>query len=283
MKIKEFIEALKQFDEDYEINITDGDGEFKSKIFKLIQCDEDKRVGLVVTPDTITQCNAEIDCGDKIWINPYDNFYMWDDDGNVMKYNKSKYNKTRIEILYKNTNTDYEIYRREKIKFESRDTLSVGGLIRLLNNFEKGMPVNLMVNGECFRIKDLQKRDCEYLCGSYDDVSSYSVAELFLTGAYQTDNMDDKWLIDMEDVETWKIGYEFDDLVHDTCLKHEKDFNLKEFIQDLHNAVFRLYKVKRRLRASHDSNGIYHLFDDDKLYYEYNKGELEKVLEPYFY
>ena len=257
MKTSEFITALQEFPEDSEIYIADSDGEFKSPIFKLMHFKEWNCLGVSTVPRYVAVAHMTRNVGDKRWINPYDNFYMWDDQSNIMKWSESKYNKTRLEIAYKQSNDDYDKWYSDMIEFQE-DFHTVGGLIKILRNFDKNNTINLQTGQGLMSIHSVRKESREYISGHPDALEYPVFDEIDLVAGFNTD----KGMISVEDSGlTW---FELRDLIEDKLLEYKEkgDMTIAEVADKLSRELTSNYRFNCRINGSIDCNGFIHMFDN---------------------
>lgn len=269
MKISELITALKEFPQDMEIKCCDAHFNNEWDIFKITEYyDEyDTKVYLTWKPYLIEDVKAYHKHPNvkKNWYNPYDKFELRNEKGDCIVWSDEYCETTYSNIM------DYNDYERNYV-YESPNFRTVGGLKNFLKHFKDNMKINITLNDGATSgvIHKIHKKDIGYLVGNYDYVDEEIYEELFFEYGEELYNGDTISL------KNSNIPYNSKELIE--CLSEpirdkfikdkinltdKENLSWGEVLEKQRNNLYKYYTIHRRLNASRDSNGYYHLFDEE--------------------
>lgn len=273
MKIKDLKLLLGEFDEDLEIILSDYYSDWDKDIFQLSQVrgkyGGESYVRLCSAPECVEDLNWVDENAEKTVFDIHSSFNLYDcSTGDYVNYQNGELN-----TIYHNISEDTQSCDEDEV-YESTDFLTSGGLRKFFAGVPNGTPVNIKICGiGNLKIQSIRKYDCEYLCGTIDNVDYYNQTELFLIPSIEL--YGGKLLSLKDSVIWWNEKDEILQLI-DSVLREffmeSKDINI---VEEIYKKLCKYYHIHRRVNGSSDSNGLVHLYDENNPFMKYSKEDKE--------
>lgn len=286
LNVEQLIELLEKYPKDMEIVMSDFYTNHDEKIFKIAEVEDwtgEKQVHLMSSPHYLQAIKTFEDIGENTTYNLVDEFKLYKNDGDCVVWNKGAY-ETIYPNLQKNL-CEYEDY----MEYQSDDFHTVGGLRKFLESQPQNQKINISI-GDCYQgvINKITQKEVDYFVGvdyRNGDVYDETHKELFFELGLELYGSDSSLTLDGA-----TIPYNSDELMK--CLskplkdKFEEEkveldtveqFSWSRVIKEQQDLLYKYYDIFRRIDASHDCNGYYHLHEKEypfKIFGRKNKYEL---------
>lgn len=271
MKLEKFIEMLKEYPGDAEIQLYDKYSYHKN-IFKIVKLAYDDKVLLCPLQSCVELIGADDDEYEKVSYNVDDTFETysgktWDTvSGTVDDF----------KVMIEAEKDEYE----DEYSYKSRDFGYVGGLVQFLSAFPDDMRVNL-IGSEAHTgvIHEITKRTIEYFTGvdprDGDVISDFS-EELFLEFGVPVSGWDGGGTFPLRDNYPWYSSGEVEKVIAEPLRDYFKEHNIhlsedeankwSDIVRAIKDNLYKYYSLTYQLNGSWDSNGSFHPHDKDEIY-----------------
>lgn len=270
MKIKDLKLLLSEFDDDLEIILSDYYGNWDKDIFQLSHVSSvyggESYVRLCSAPECVEDLNEFDENAVKTVFNIHSVFNLYEcSSGDYVNYQNGQLNR-----IYPNIVDDTLACDDDKV-YKSDDFLTAGGLRKFFAGVPDGTPVNIKICGiGNLKISIIRKCDCEYLCGTIDNVDYYNQTELFLIPSIELYGGD---LLSLKDsIIWWNEKEEVLQLIDSVLKEFSIESKDKNVVEEIYKKLCKYYHIHRKVNGSSDSNGLVHLYDKDKPFMKYSEG-----------
>lgn len=271
MKLEKFIEMLKEYPMDAEIQLYDKYSYHKD-IFKIVKLAYDDKVLLCPLQSCLELIGEDDDEYEKVSYNVDDTFETysgktWDTvTGTIDDF----------KVMIKAEGNEYD----EEVSYNDDSFSHVGGLVRFLSSFPDDTPVNIK-SGEAHTgvIHEITKRTIEYFTGvdprDGDVISDFS-DELFIEFGVPVSGYEGGGSFPLKD--NYPISYsdEVPKVIAEPIQKYFNDKNItlseiekkewSDVVIAVKDNIYKYYQLHYRLNGSWDSNGYFHPYDKNEYY-----------------
>lgn len=271
MKLEKFIEMLKEYPGDAEIQLYDKYSYHKN-IFKIVKLAYDDKVLLCPLQSCVELIGADDEEYEKVSYNVDDTFETysgktWDTvSGTVDDF----------KVMIKAEGNEYD----EEVSYNDDSFSHVGGLVRFLSSFPDDTPVNIKSSeAHTGVIHEITKRTIEYFTGvdprDGDVISDFS-DELFIEFGVPVSGWDGGGTFPLRDNYPWYSSGEVEKVIaepireyfkeNDITLSEEEAHKWSDVTRVIKDNLYKYYSLTYRLNGSWDSNGYFHPHDKDEIY-----------------
>ena len=271
MKLGKFIEMLKEYPMDAEIQLYDKYG-YDKNIFKIGKLAYDNKILLSPLQSCLEEIGADDEEYEKVSYNVDDTFntYSYTSDNTVSG------TVDDFKVMIKAEDVEYS----DEVSYKDDSFSHVGGLVKFLSSFPDDMPVNLKCcESHSGVIHEITKMTIEYFTGvdprDGDVISDFS-DELFLEFGVPVSGWDGGGTFPLRDNYPWYSSGEVEKVIAEPLRDYFKEHNIhlsedeankwSDIVRAIKDNLYKYYSLTYRLNGSWDSNGYFHPFDKDELY-----------------